>query len=123
MATGTLIAESLRLNAPLEGVPLDVHKVTRLGPLRDLPAGQPTVWTFIEFSVRDDLAHVLADALALALDSEAGWCCDFRTERETFVVFAGRVFHYTRGDPVGREAAAAHARSVGVPEAQIDWPE
>jgi len=68
-------------------------------------------------------AHVLADALVLALDSEADWYCDFRTEHETFVVFAGWVFHYARGDRVGREATAAHVRSVGVPEPQIDWLE
>jgi len=124
VATGTLITESLRLNVALEGVPLDVRKVTRIGPLDDLPAyGTAPVWTFIEFSVDDDRAEALADALARALDGEPGWYCDFRTEQETFVVFAGRVFKYARGDIVGREAAAAHARSVGVPEAQIDWPE
>lgn len=123
MAAGTLIAESLRLNVPLDGVLLEVGMVTRVGPLPDPPPGQPSVWTFIEFSVHDERAPELAAALAAALDSELGWYCDFRTDAETFVVFAERVFRYARGSATGREEAAAYARSVGVPEGQIDWPE
>jgi hypothetical protein len=33
------------------------------------------------------------------------------------------VFRYTRGDRSARAEVEAHARSVGVPEAQVDWPE
>jgi hypothetical protein len=123
VTSGTLIAESLRLNVALDAVPLDVVKVMRVGPLTGLAPGQPDVWTFVEFTVPDESAPVLADALAGALDPVLGWYCDFRTDTETFVVFAGRVFRYPRGDVLGRDAAATHARSIGVPPAQIDWPE
>jgi len=123
MIRGTLIAESLRLDAALEAVPLLVHKVTRAGPFGDLPVGQPAVWTFLEFSVDESHAERLAAALAEVLDPAPGWYCDFRTETETFVVFSGRTFRYRRGDATGRERAAAHARSNGIPESQIDWPE
>jgi hypothetical protein len=122
MASGALIAESLRLNASLERLPLEARKITRIGPLDDVSEAQPEIWTFIEFSVPDDQAPTLADELSAVLDA-GGWYCDFRTEHETFVVFNGRVFRYARGDPSGRATAAAHARTVGVPEAQIDWPE
>lgn len=123
MIRGTLIGESLRLDAPLAKVPLVVHKVQRVGPLEDLPDRQPKVWTFIEFTADDAGAEELADSLADVLDPVPGWYCDFRTETDTFVVFAGRVFRYRRGDDEGRARAAAHARSIGVPESQIDWPE
>jgi hypothetical protein len=63
---------------------------------------------------------VFVEALAGALEPEA-WYCDFHSEDETFVVFADRVFRYPRGDKAGRESAEDYARSVGVPEAQIDW--
>lgn len=122
MASGALIAESLVLNSALR-VRLEVRKVTRIGPLDNLTEAQPKVWTFIEFTVPDDEAPALADALALALDEKLGWYCDFRTENETFVVFSRRIFRYPRGNQDGREAAAEHARTLGVPEAQIDWPE
>jgi len=39
------------------------------------------------------------------------------------VVFAGRVFRYRNGDVAGRAEVADYARSVGVPEHQLDWPE
>jgi hypothetical protein len=55
--------------------------------------------------------------------SAGGWYCDFRSETETFVVFAGRTFRYQRGDATGRAATATYASSVGVPAAQLDWPE
>ena len=96
--------------------------MTRVGPLADLMPGQPPVWTLVEFAVDDEQAPELAERLAAALDREL-WYCDFRTEDETFVVFAGRTFRYPRGDVDGRGRAAAHARSCGLPETQIDWPE
>ena len=122
MATGALIAESLKLGAALDGVGLTVNKVFR-AEAGDESVGQPRVWTFIEFDVPDDDAAALASALSDALDPSLGWYCDFRSERETFVVFAGRIFRYRRGDRSARAEAEAHARSVGVPEPQLDWPE
>lgn len=123
MATGALIAESLRLNVSLELPHLEVRKVTRLGPLDNVLTTQPTVWTFIEFFTADEYALTLAETLAEVLDPSLGWYCDFRTDDETFVVFSAHVFRYPRGEPAGRERAAAHARALGVPEVQIDWPE
>jgi hypothetical protein len=120
--SGTLIAESLRVGASLANLPLRVVKISR-EDAGDVTAGQPATWTFLAFELPDAHAGVLADALSAALESTGGWYCDFRSADETFVVFAGRVFRYTRGDTAARAGAEAHARSVGVPEAQLDWPE
>jgi hypothetical protein len=119
---GVLIAESLRNGARLEGVPLTVRGIAR-DDAGDTDAGQPLTWTFIEFEAPLDGAEGLASALSRALDKRLGWYCDFRSPTETFVVFAERVFRYPRGDKDGRSAAEAHARSMGVPESQLDWPE
>jgi hypothetical protein len=118
--TGTLLAESLRKEHALDGVPLTVRRVFRADD-GDPSAGQPLTWTFLEFEVPDDHADALASALADSLEP-GPWYCDFRSDTETFVVFADRVFRYPRRDPSGRGEAEAHARVVGVPEAQIDWP-
>ncbi len=118
--SGILIAESLLKSSPLEGVTLQVRKISR-GDVGDIDAGQPLTWTFIEFEVQDQLLTELVGALSGSLDPEGGWYCDFRTVEETFVVFAGRVFRYARGDATGREEAEAYGRTVGVPEAQLDW--
>jgi hypothetical protein len=122
VARGTLIAESLRAGGAGVAASLHVHRVFRVDA-GDVAAGQPRRWTFIEFEVDDAAAGDLAERLAAALDPDGGWYCDFRTATETFVVFAGAVLRYPRGDAEGRAAAADHARRRGVPEAQIDWPE
>jgi len=121
MIEGTLIGESIRVGAELSGVRLTVRKVSRAA-LGDAAAGQPALWTFIEFEADDSEAAVLAGALANVLDRPGGWYTDFRTADETFVIYAGRVFRYPRGDSAGRAEAAAYGRSVGVPDNQLDWP-
>jgi hypothetical protein len=122
MANGILIGESVRVGASLEGVTLAVDKVYRLA-VGDETSGQPRIWTFIEFEIPDGGVHKLATALTNALDPASGWYCDFRSAEDTFVVFAGRMFRYRRGDQTGRSEAENYARSIGVPEAQLDWPE
>jgi hypothetical protein len=120
--SGILIAESLSKDSPLEGVTLHVRKVSR-GDVGDMSAGQPLTWTFIEFNVEDQVLTDLAEALSRSLDPTGGWYCSLHTLEETFVVFAGRGFRYPSGDVQGRAEAEAYGRSVGVPEAQLDWDE
>jgi hypothetical protein len=124
MATGTLIAESIRVDATLAGAPFVATEVRRIraglsdGQRAD---GLPDRWTLIAFEVADDDAAGLAAALAKVLDAQ-GWYADLHTGERSFVVFAGRVFAYARADGQGRAQAEAYARAHGVPEAQIDWP-
>ena len=119
--TGTLLAESLRMEAVLEGVPLQVRRIWR-SDAGDPSAGQPLTWTFIDFEVPRASATRLAELLSAALE-HGPWYCDFRDDEEIIVVFTGRVFRYARGDRHAREEVEAHARSEGVPAPQIDWPE
>jgi len=120
MAFGALIGESLRPGATIEPADFRATRIVRCESV-DESAGQPRWWTFIEFEVADEEATALADALAEALRPDGGWYCDFHTGAESYVVFAGRIFRYPRGDASGRSAAATYARSVGVPEHQLDW--
>ncbi len=122
MAEGTLITESLRIAVPLRGFPLRVDEIVRRS-FDDGSPQQPAIWTFVRFTVDDATTPALAMALAEALDEVGGWYCDIQTALETFVVFPRKVFRYPRGDEAGREDAAAHARQIGIPESQIDWPE
>jgi hypothetical protein len=121
MIEGTLIAESIRAGAELAGVRLVTTKISRAA-VGDASAGQPELWTLIEFEAPEDDARDLADALARALEEQHGWYADFRTPEETFVVYCGRVFRYPRGDSEGRAEAVAYGRAHGVPEHELDWP-
>jgi hypothetical protein len=118
--SGALLDESLRPDAVLEGIPLTVTKIYRAA-FGSAEAGQPELWTVIEFEVPADRATELAEALSRLLAREGGWYCDFRSADEVFVVFSDQVFRYPRGDRAGRARAEEHGRSVGVPEAQLDW--
>jgi hypothetical protein len=119
MFEGTLIAESLRTGATLDGLKLTVHRIARYAP-GGITEDQPGIWTSIDFQVADGDAEALADLLAGTLD-EPGWYANFQSAEVAFVVFRGNVFHYPRGDPDGRASAQAHGRAVGVPESQLDW--
>jgi hypothetical protein len=124
MATGTLIAESIRVDATLDGAPFTATEVRRIrAELSDgqRAAGFPERWTLIAFEVADEDAAALAAAIAAVLDTQ-GWYADLHTGGRSFVVFARRVFAYARDDAQGRAQAEAYARAHGVPDAQIDWP-
>ncbi len=121
MLTGILVGESLRTGAKLEGPPLRLHRVAGV-EVTDPAPGQPPRWTLLEFGAEDAEAPNLAAALARCLHP-GPWYASFATDEEVFVVFADRVFRYRRGDRSGRARAAQYARTVGVPEAQLDWAE
>ncbi len=121
MYKGALITESLRPGTTLTGIKLTVRRLHRVAPPNVAPE-QPPIWTFIEFEVAENQAEDLARQLSKSLDA-TGWYCDFASSSERFVVFSGQFFRYLRGDKAGRAEAQSYGRSVGVPEAQLDWPE
>jgi hypothetical protein len=124
VATGTLIGESIRVGAVVDGPGFAVRELRRVEAElseRQRAAGLPDRWTLIAFEVADERAADVASLLATALD-DVGWYADLHTADRSFVVFAGRVFAYARDDASGRAAAEAFARERGVPDAQIDWP-
>ena len=133
MLTGRLLAESLRVGADLEVADLRVVRIGRhdvsnsttpsagSDPADDSPrgavAGQPPIWTFLDFEAPDDLAP----ALAAALETEIGWWADFVVGGDHVVLFAGRVFRYRIGDTRARAEAVAWGRASGTPDHQLDW--
>jgi hypothetical protein len=92
------------------------HRVT---PMRDSRGSGPSS----KFSVATEDANALASALSKSLLREGGWYCDFHSDQEVVVVFHDRIFRYQSGDRAARDEAECYARSMGVPETQLDWPE
>jgi len=124
MARGQLIAESLKTGERFRLSGVRLVGVTRVEvPPERLRSDQPRRWTFIGFEMDDELAATVAEGLAIALDGDGGWYCNFSTADEAWVVYRGRVFHYPIGDPAGRTEAQSYGRSIGVPEPQLDWGE
>jgi hypothetical protein len=119
MMDGALIVESLRVGVNLRFA-LRVRRLSRFEATGATPE-QPPTWTLLEFEAADEDAERLAAELSGSLNPVGGWYADFHTADEKYVVFAGRVFRYPRHDRQVRERAQQYARSVGVPETQIDW--
>src|SRR5437879_2875440 len=103
-------------------MPLQVTEVRRI-EVASATDGQPGQWTLLDFQAAECDAERLADALAacLAPVGGGGWYVNYNTTTEAFVVFADRVFRYPRGDALARAEVQDYARSVGVPEPQLDW--
>jgi hypothetical protein len=120
MVEGVVIGESIREGTSMDGLNLVVHKFSRWR-VPDLAEGQPEVWTIIEFESSadpDKLGRQFADVL-----DGPGWYVDFHTADTTYVVFPDKVMSYPRGDAEARTEVAAYARTVGVPDGQLDWRE
>lgn len=121
MATGILIAESLKDDATLQGswqlTRIERVTVTNLSE-EQRAAGRPSAWTLFHFEIGDARAEALAHALAAGL-LRSGWCARFKIEAETLLVFAGRVFRYRSGDDDARAGAYAYGATNGVPKEQI----
>jgi hypothetical protein len=97
-----------------------VHALTRfVAP--DEPVDGPPTWTFLEFEADLEHAESLAAAIEQALDGAAPWYASFKSRSEMFVVFGGRRFRYALGDQAAKTEAEEYARSIGVPESQLDW--
>jgi hypothetical protein len=114
---GVLIKESLDDGNVLNGV--RVTKTTEFNQPQPSP-DQPSRWTLIWFEGSDSDADSLADSLSHALKPR-GWYIDFSTSTHKYVVLPGKVFKYAVGDKHAEESAKAFARTVGVPDRQLDW--
>lgn len=114
---GVLIKESLSDESVLNG--LRLTNSTEFNQPQPSP-DQPSRWTLIWFEGSDSEADSLAETLSRSL-KPSGWYVDFSTAIHKFVILPGKVFKYQLGDKQGEEAAKAFARSVGVPERQLDW--
>ncbi len=82
---------------------------------------QPVAWTAQSFTVADEQAQAVSEALRLAL--KPGWYINPSTALHVSVIFPERIFKYIQGDQHQRENAREYGRSLGIPEAQLDWRE
>lgn len=118
MYTGLLLKESLLDESVLEGLRITRTETWHVENAADF---QPKIWTAISIEGPDDEADDAAARLSRAIRPD--WYANLSTDAYNLVVFQDRVFKYRCGDPAGRAEAQAYARSVGIPEHQLDWGE
>jgi hypothetical protein len=117
---GVMVAESLRAGSELAGIPLHVTKSARVD-VGNRAAEQPQHWTLLYFAAEEAKAERLAKQMAACLAPTGGWYVNYNTAAEAFVVFADKVFRYPRREAEGRRRVQDYARSIGIPEPQLDW--
>jgi hypothetical protein len=122
MIQGYIIVEGMRVGACLDGLQLRLLKVERSSMQSTAPT-QPTVWTTVEFGFDPADAERVAAALSALISSEGGWYTNFTVDEEVWIIFADRIFRYQRGDGNRRAEVEDYARSVGIPDSQLDWDE
>ena len=82
MITGYVLGESMRPGAVFAPHGLRIRKVERTDVSGIATAGQPALWTLVEWEAEDDgAAGPIAEALADALEPENGWYADFTRGR------------------------------------------
>jgi hypothetical protein len=119
MWKGLLLKESLRDLGVLADLCITRTEVWQVANAAE---NQPSTWTALTFEAEDAQAERLAEALSQVLHPQ-GWYLNASTEEEVYVIFPRKVFRYRKGDGAGREAAKQFGRTVGIPEAQLDWSE
>lgn len=122
MFAGRLIMESLRVGTDLLTPGLQLDRIMRV-EVDGATESQPDEWTLVDFRGPDEMAELFAHELSGSLETDQHWYADFRIAADHVVIFPGRIFRYRTGDTTGHDEAVAYGRSLGIPDAQLDWGE
>ena len=81
---------------------------------------QSKVWSVAYFEVPESSADILATEFSKMIKAGT-WFIDFENDKKKYVVFRNKIFTYTPDDTVGKGAVKMYARSIGIPESQLNW--
>lgn len=119
--TGTIIQESLTSELNLSQfcatiLKTEVEKVTKSHETPWL-----NQWTLITFTVPDENADELSEALSnKLLSSPSTWYADFKNEKSHYIIFPHKIFHIERTAEEYRKVRE-YGLSQGIPEYQLDF--
>ncbi len=120
MPKGLVIKESLTDTSVINH--LTVTK-TEAEYVENAASDQPDTWTLISYTCEDREAEGLAKLFAASL-KEGKWYTNFTTgDNIVYVIFPKKIFTYPVGDLEKKQTARDYARSVGIPDGQVDWDE
>lgn len=81
---------------------------------------QPKIWTAIRFEGEENNLDKFVDKLSKSLKPKA-WYITIKFGGKEYVVFPNKIFSYVVGDKKTKSEAQVFARSIEVPESQLDW--
>ncbi len=113
--TGLLLKESLKDMKVLNLVKITKEEKWDVDNAADF---QPKVWNAVEFEGEGKVEEIV-ECMSKAMNSR--WYLNISTNKEEFVVFLNKIFRYSKGNKKGKKKAQEYARSLNIPESQIDW--
>jgi hypothetical protein len=114
---GTIIVESLISDSVLNFVEIKARETAELAdPLTD----QPKQVTIITFEIGDDMASAVVEEISRNLKS-GHWYADVAYEFDKYVIFPNKIFRFAPKETEKRQKAFDYAKSLGIPESQIDF--
>ncbi|MDD5192849.1 MAG: hypothetical protein PHH54_02485 [Candidatus Nanoarchaeia archaeon] len=113
---GLLLRESLRDLGVLKLVRITKEDKWDVDNAADF---QPKIWNAVEFEGDAEKAEEIAEKMSKAMNPR--WYMNIGTKKEEFVIFLNKIFKYSEGDEEGKKKAQEYARSLNIPESQIDW--
>lgn len=81
---------------------------------------QPDAWTAIRFEGEESRLNNFLERLSKSLKPKA-WYVTIKFRDKEYVIFPDKVFSYIIGDIETKNKAKDFARSIEVPESQLDW--
>lgn len=117
---GLLIKESLTDQSVLDQLTITKEEVW---DVENVAADQPSHWHAVWFEGPIAFADTIATKLAQSLKSNPAWYTNFTANQTVYVIFPNKVMTNTKGNHSQRNDVETYARTLSIPENQLDWSE
>ncbi|MDO8451837.1 MAG: NYN domain-containing protein [bacterium] len=117
---GIIIEESLLDTSLLKRLKITTTKIESVTEKHKTPWVKQ--WTLHTIVIPEKEAAIIAEELSQSLDHDHNWYADFKTSRDHYIIFRGKVFHVTdRSSKTQYEEATKYGVSIGIPAYQVDF--
>lgn len=115
--TGLLLKESLTDTSILDLVAV---VKTEKWDADNASSLQPKIWTAVRFEGEENKLGEFLEKLSKSLKPKA-WYVTIKFKDMEYVIFPNKIFSYVIGNNEIKNKARDFARSIEVPESQLDW--
>lgn len=86
--------------------------------------GVPRYWTALFFTSKQaDFPQIISRAVISNEKSGGNWFVDFKAGNVKYIVFRNKILKYIIGNQKQKDEVCEACRQLGIPDAQMHWPE
>ncbi len=119
MFTGLIIKESLRNDAVLADMGVQIVRVEKWDVGERAAEFQPDTWNAIFVEGSEEKIDEITSKLSQAVLPK--WYANLSDATTEYVIFHGKIFKHLKGDKTDAAEAIEYGKSVGIPDHQLDW--